>query len=101
MLPALIGTSLVDVAPHQAGAGSGLLATVQQFASSAGVAVIGTVFFAIAGRAHPAPGGFAAGMTAAAGACLVLLTAVTVLTALIARTTRRDEAPRQQDARRT
>jgi len=101
VLPALIGTSLVDVAPHQAGAGSGLLATAQQFASSAGVAVIGTVFFAIAGRAHPAPGGFAAGMTAAAGACLALLTAVTVLTALIARTTRRDEAPRQQDARRT
>jgi len=101
VLPALIGTSLVKVAPHQAGAGAGLLTTAQQFASSAGVAVIGTVFFVIAGRSHSSPGGFAAGMTAAAGACLALLTAVTVLTALIARTTRRDEAPRRQDARRT
>jgi EmrB/QacA subfamily drug resistance transporter len=101
VLPALIGTSLVKVAPHQAGAGSGLLTTAQQFASSAGVAVIGTVFFAIAGRSHPAPADFAAGMTAAAGACLALLTAVTVLTALIARTTRRDESPRRPDAHRT
>ena len=101
VLPALIGTSLVKVAPHQAGAGAGLLTTAQQFASSAGVAVIGTVFFVIAGRSHSSPGGFAAGMTAAAGACLALLTAVTVLTALNARTTRRDEAPRRQDARRT
>src|SRR5262249_44263244 len=51
VLPALIGTALVTVGPQQAGAGAGALTTAQQFASSAGVAVIGTLFFAVAGRA--------------------------------------------------
>jgi EmrB/QacA subfamily drug resistance transporter len=85
VLPALIGTSLVDVKPHQAGAGAGLLTTAQQFASSAGVAVVGTIFFAIAGHSHASPGGYAAGMTAAAGVDLALTVTVAVLTGLIAR----------------
>jgi MFS family permease len=84
VLPALIGTSLVDVQPHQAGAGAGVLATAQQFASSAGVAVVGTIFFAIAGRSHPATGGYTAGMTAALGVGLALVASVALLTALIA-----------------
>jgi MFS family permease len=88
VLPALIGTALTDVAPHQAGAGAGVLTTAQQFASSAGVAVIGTIFFAIAGRSHPALSRYATAMTAAAGIDLALVLAVAALTALIIAVTR-------------
>ncbi|WP_200823864.1 MFS transporter [Nonomuraea solani] len=49
VLPQLIGAALVEVAPHQAGIGSGILSTAQQFAGAGGVAVIGAVFFATAG----------------------------------------------------
>ncbi|MEV4168761.1 MFS transporter [Nonomuraea sp. NPDC049709] len=48
VLPQLIGAALVEVAPHQAGIGSGILSTAQQFAGAGGVAVIGAVFFAVA-----------------------------------------------------
>ncbi|WP_218006986.1 MFS transporter [Microtetraspora fusca] len=47
VLPQLIGAALVEVASHQAGIGSGFLTTMQQFAGSGGVAVIGAVFFAV------------------------------------------------------
>jgi MFS family permease len=46
VIPALIGSSLTDVHPHKAGAASGLLATGQQFATAAGVAVLSEIFFA-------------------------------------------------------
>jgi EmrB/QacA subfamily drug resistance transporter len=46
VIPALIGSSLTDVQPHKAGAASGLLATGQQFATAAGVAVLSEIFFA-------------------------------------------------------
>jgi MFS family permease len=87
VLPALIGTSLIEVAAHQAGVGAGVLTTAQQFASSAGVAIVGTIFFAVAGGT-PAPGGYAAAMTAAAWVDLALVVAVTALTALTARAAR-------------
>ncbi|TMR09422.1 MFS transporter [Nonomuraea turkmeniaca] len=48
VLPQLIGAALVEVEPHQAGIGSGMLSTAQQFAGAGGVAVIGAVFFAVA-----------------------------------------------------
>ncbi|WP_327590242.1 MFS transporter [Nonomuraea sp. NBC_00507] len=48
ILPQLIGAALVEVEPHQAGIGSGMLSTAQQFAGAGGVAVIGAVFFAVA-----------------------------------------------------
>ncbi|MCK2217770.1 MFS transporter [Actinomadura sp. ATCC 31491] len=55
VLPQLIGAALVEVAPHQAGIGSGMLITAQQFAGAGGVAVIGAVFFAVAAdRGHAA-----------------------------------------------
>jgi EmrB/QacA subfamily drug resistance transporter len=52
VLPQLIGAALVEVAPYQAGVGSGVLSTAQQFAGSGGVAVIGAVFFAVAEGGH-------------------------------------------------
>ncbi len=87
VLPALIGAALVTVAPHQAGAGAGALTTAQQFASSAGVAVIGTLFFAVAGRPHPYPARYHPALTAAACADIALAAAVAALVALAARRT--------------
>jgi predicted MFS family arabinose efflux permease len=46
ILPTVIGVALTDVRPDQAGVASGTFNTTQQFAGSAGVAAIGTVFFA-------------------------------------------------------
>ncbi|GAA1695327.1 MFS transporter [Fodinicola feengrottensis] len=54
--PRLIGATLVEVEPRNAGAGAGILTTTQQFASSAGVAVVGTVFFAAAAQSSLAGG---------------------------------------------
>ena len=50
VIPALIGSSLTDVAPQKAGAASGTLATGQQFATAAGVAVLSEIFFAALGH---------------------------------------------------
>jgi MFS family permease len=49
VMPQLIGVALVGVRPHQAGVGSGIVTTAQQFAGAAGIAAVGTVFFAVAG----------------------------------------------------
>lgn len=49
VLPRLIGISLVEVPRAQAGIGTAVLTTAQQFAGAAGVAVLGTVYFTIAG----------------------------------------------------
>lgn len=54
VLPQLIGTALRQVAPQQAGIGSGTLVTSQQFASSIGVTVVGTVFFSVLGASASA-----------------------------------------------
>ncbi|MFG1905427.1 MFS transporter [Kribbella sp. NPDC048928] len=48
ILPALIGAALRDVPPHHAGAAAGALTTTQQFGSAAGVASVGTIYFAAA-----------------------------------------------------
>ncbi|GAA3465641.1 MFS transporter [Nonomuraea roseola] len=52
-LPLLVGAALVEVAPYQAGIGSAITTTTQQFAGSAGVAAIGSVYFAIEAAAGP------------------------------------------------
>lgn len=49
VLPSLIGTTLGGVRPEQAGMASGTLNTTQQFAGTAGLAAIGTVFFSVLG----------------------------------------------------
>jgi MFS family permease len=53
ILPALIGAALAGIRAEQAGIASGTLNTTWQFAGSAGIAAIGTVFFAALGP-HPA-----------------------------------------------
>lgn len=49
ILTAYLGAALSAVRPVQAGAASGTLNTVQQFAGSAGLAAIGALFFALLG----------------------------------------------------
>src|SRR5579862_1682113 len=49
VIPPLIGVSLVEVRPAKAGAAAGMLATGQQFAIAAGVAVLSEIFFGILG----------------------------------------------------
>jgi len=51
-VPALVGSVLAGVRPQQAGAAAGVLTTAQQFASAAGVAAIGSVFFQALGTPH-------------------------------------------------
>ncbi|HUZ25306.1 MAG TPA: MFS transporter [Streptosporangiaceae bacterium] len=51
-VPALIGTVLAGAHPRDAGAAAGVLTTSQQFASAAGVAALGSVFFAALGLGH-------------------------------------------------
>jgi len=92
VLPALIGTALVTVPPQLAGAGAGALTTAQQFASSAGVAVVGTVFLAIAGRLTPGSGHYPAATSAAVCIDAVLVACVAALTARAASRARRDRA---------
>ncbi len=50
VVPALIGVSLTDVQPQKAGAAAGTLATIQQFATVAGIAVLSEIFFAAVGQ---------------------------------------------------
>ena len=75
VLPSLLGRTLAQVPPSEAGAGAGALASAQQFAAAAGVAILGTVFFAAAGES--ARTGAAQGMAwvAGLGAALSLLIA--------------------------
>jgi predicted MFS family arabinose efflux permease len=69
--PQLLGTTLTEVSPSDAGVGAGALATAQQFAAAAGVAILGTVFLATAGSGlHPDVG---AGMAWVAGSGAVLM----------------------------
>ena len=52
VLPAMLGASLTDVPPTRAGAAAGALSTTQQFAATAGVALLSEIFFAALGS-HP------------------------------------------------
>jgi hypothetical protein len=54
IMTAYLGATLASVRPDQAGIASGTLNTFQQFAGSAGLAVVGAVFFAVLG-ATPGP----------------------------------------------
>ncbi len=88
-VPALVGSVLSGVRPDQAGAASGVLSTAQQFAGAAGVAVLGSVFFAVLGG-HPGRAEF---VRAAQWALLLDLLLVVGATALIALLRPRPAAP--------
>jgi MFS family permease len=79
----LLGSVLNGVAAHHAGAASGALATVQQIAGAVGVALIGIVFFRIAGdtpgAAVPISHGFQAGLVYLAATVLVTIAGLVLL----------------------
>jgi len=79
VLPQLMGTALTQVRSAQAGVGAGMLTTAQQFAGSAGVTLIGTVFFSVLGT-----GDYAGAARATAIIYLALIALVAALVALIA-----------------
>ncbi|MBW5486976.1 MFS transporter, partial [Streptomyces bambusae] len=71
-VPALTGAVLAGVRPGQAGTAAGVLTTAQQFASAVGVALIGSVFFAVLGD-RTATAGYADALRWVAGIGLVLV----------------------------
>jgi EmrB/QacA subfamily drug resistance transporter len=87
-LPALIGVVLGEVRPDQAGAASGVLSTTQQFAGAAGVAVLGSVFFAALGP-QPGRAGYVRAAQLGFWLDVALLVAVTVLVATLPRSPER------------
>ncbi|XUL92269.1 MFS transporter [Streptomyces galilaeus] len=84
VLPLLIGATLGGVRPQQAGVASGTLNTTQQFAGTAGLAVIGTVFFSELG-AHTGRADFAAAAETVIWINLALIALMAGLTALLTR----------------
>lgn len=84
ILTAYLGATLSAVRPDQAGLASGTLNTIQQFAGSLGLAVIGAVFFALVGD-HPGPAQYAHGTEAVAWISLALVAAMAALTTLLPR----------------
>ncbi|MDR6866054.1 EmrB/QacA subfamily drug resistance transporter [Microbacterium resistens] len=51
VLPTLIGYALSDIPPQRAGVASGIVTAAQQFAASAGVAILGALYFSLAAGA--------------------------------------------------
>jgi EmrB/QacA subfamily drug resistance transporter len=86
-VPAMIGTVLAGIRSKQAGAAAGVLTTAQQFASAAGIAVLGSVFFQVLG----AKSGTAAYVSAlewtATFSLLLALAAAAMSTRLVVRPT--------------
>jgi EmrB/QacA subfamily drug resistance transporter len=82
VLPALIGAVLAGIQPSHGGAAAGVLTTTQQFASAAGVAVLGAVFFGGLG-AHPSRDDFAAATEAVTFLALALVLTAAALTLLL------------------
>jgi len=84
VLPALIGAVLAGIRPSHGGAAAGVLTTTQQFASAAGVAVLGAVFFGGLG-ARPSRDDYAAATEAATFLALALVLTAAALTLLLPR----------------
>ncbi len=51
-MPSLIGAALSGVPPERAGAAAGILTTMQQFGTAAGIAIVGVVFYSRLGPAR-------------------------------------------------
>lgn len=84
VLPALVGAVLAGIQPAHGGAAAGVLTTTQQFASAAGVAVLGAVFFGGLGL-HPSRSDFAATTESVSFLALALVLTAAALTVLLPR----------------
>jgi Na+/melibiose symporter-like transporter len=99
ILPALIGVTLADVQPERAGIASGTVNTTQQFAGSAGLAVLGTAFFGALGN-HPAgPGDYARAAEVVVRICVALVVVMAAVTAVLIRRPSGSPAPARSRVR--
>jgi EmrB/QacA subfamily drug resistance transporter len=80
--PSLVGAVIAGVQVRQAGGAAGILTTTQQFASAAGVAVLGTIFFSVLGS-RPHKSDFVSGLEVSLSLGLVLIGVASVLTVLL------------------
>jgi hypothetical protein len=87
ILPALIGATLSGVQPQQAGVASGTLNTTQQFAGSAGLAIVGTIFFNALGDHSSGAADYASATETAAWISVALVAAMAALTGGLGRHT--------------
>jgi EmrB/QacA subfamily drug resistance transporter len=93
VLPTYLGVTLSAVRPEQAGAASGTLNTIQQFAGVTGLAAIGTVFFADLG-AEPHASQYASAAATTLWIDLALVAAMAALTTLLPRPERPEPSAR-------
>jgi EmrB/QacA subfamily drug resistance transporter len=84
VLPTLVGAAMAGIHPRHGGAAAGVLTTTQQFASAAGVAVLGAVFFGGLGT-RPSRGDFATATEAVLFLALALVLTAAALTLLLPR----------------
>lgn len=96
-VPVLVGVVIQSVR-EAAGMVSGILTTVQQFASAVGVAAIGAVFFAVLGPGHTLPDYTHAMLWSGMCSLLLAITAV-VISALLATDDRRPTTRQRGDSR--
>lgn len=80
--PSLVGAVIAGVHVRQAGGAAGILTTTQQFASAAGVAIFGTIFFSVVGS-RPDRSHFISGLEVSIGLGLLLITVASGLTVLL------------------
>ena len=94
LISPLFGFILASVTDDEVGSASGVLNACQQLAGAVGVAVLGTIFFAVLGHA---------GFVAAVNRCLLVelctMPVLVVLTGLLPRQAREDESPRTRSRR--
>jgi EmrB/QacA subfamily drug resistance transporter len=82
-VPAVIGAVLAGIRSKQAGAAAGVLTTSQQFASAAGIAVLGSVFFAALGT-KTGTGAYVSALEWSASCSLALALAAAVMSTRLA-----------------
>jgi MFS family permease len=97
ILTAYLGAALAAIRPEQAGAASGTLNTVQQFAGVVGLATIGALFYAFLGP-HPDPDRYARAAAVVQWAGLALVAVMAALTRLLPSPGPRTTAPAPQAA---
>ena len=90
IMTAYLGAALSTVCPDQAGAASGTLNTIQQFAGTAGLAAVGAVFFHILGTT-PDHSRYVSAASTALAIDLALVAAIAALATLL--TTHHRPAP--------
>jgi MFS family permease len=82
IMTAYLGAALSTVRPDQAGAASGTLNTIQQFAGAAGLAAVGAAFFAVLGPT-PDTAHYKSATSVALAIDLALVAAIAVLAARV------------------